>query len=125
MTPDKLSLDIENSEKIKSKIENFKSLLQDIESLSDKKRQLWIEIYTNAVNDRNAAYAMFATLVQICSNKSPEHAIHGRSISSYLERMSKATDQLLKLADLIAQAKSTDEPAISQEDIYAQLKGQH
>lgn len=106
---------------INSKMKDFSSLLSGIESLDDKKKALWKEIYENAITDRQNAYVMFATLVKICQAKSPEHAIHGKTIASFIERMSRANDQLLKLADLISQVKQIEEVS-SIDDIYNQLQ---
>jgi len=94
---------------VEERIKDFSGLLKQIESLSDKKRQLWTEIYENAISDRQNSYAMFARLVKIVQEKSSEHAVHGKTISSYIERMSKANDQLIKLAELIAKAEKKDD----------------
>lgn len=105
----------------KVKLDNFTNLLKSIKTLDEKKQALWMEIYENAITDRQLAYANYSALVGICENKSNEHAVHGRTIATYLERMSKSNDQLLKLADLIAQATEKDNE-INTDDIYAQLK---
>lgn len=108
---------------IEANIKSFESLLQDIQNLDDKKRRLWLEIYSNALFDRQNAYANYITIVGICADKSSEHAIHGRSIAAYLERMGKANDQLLKLADLVARAQEQDKPDDNNDpnDIYATI----
>jgi len=93
------------SDSYDSRVANFSGLLKDIESLDDKKRQLWKEIYENAIIDRQNAYVMFAKLVRITKDLSTEHAVHARSMTSYIERMSRANEQLIKLAELIAQAE--------------------
>lgn len=98
-----------NEKTVEERIKDFSGLLRQIESLSDKKRQLWTEIYENAISDRQNSYAMFARLVKIVQEKSSEHAVHGKTISSYIERMSKANEQLIKLAELIAKAEKKDE----------------
>lgn len=94
---------------VEERIKDFSSLLGQIESLSDKKRKLWTEIYENAISDRQNSYAMFVRLVKIVQDKSSEHAVHGKTISSYIERMSKANEQLIKLAELIAKAERKDD----------------
>lgn len=94
---------------VEDRIRDFSSLLNEIESLNDKKRKLWTEIYENAISDRQNSYAMFARLVRIVQDKSSEHAVHGKTIATYIERMSKANDQLIKLAELIAKAEKKDE----------------
>lgn len=93
---------------VEERIKDFSGLLSQIESLSDKKRKLWTEIYENAISDRQNSYAMFIRLVKIVQDKSSEHAVHGKTISAYIERMSKANEQLIKLAELIAKAERKD-----------------
>lgn len=107
---------------IQDKIKDFSSLLSQIESINDKKKQLWKEIYENAICDRQNAYIMFVKLVMIVQDKSSEHAIHGRALSSYIERMSKANDQLIKLAELVAKAEYVSE-SIDPEDLFDKIKG--
>jgi len=105
---------------VDERLRDFGELLKNIESLDDKKRQLWKEIYENAISDRQNAYVMFARLVKIVENKSTEHAVHGKTISTYIERMSKANDQLIKLAELIAKAeRGTDE--IDSEEMFRKI----
>jgi hypothetical protein len=105
---------------VEEKIRDFGSLLSQIESLSDKKKQLWREIYENAISDRQNSYVMFAKLVKIAHDKSTEHAVHGKTIATYIERMSRANDQLIKLAELIAKADETNE-SIDPEDMYDRI----
>ena len=94
---------------VEERIKDFSGLLNQIESLNDKKRKLWMEIYENAISDRQNSYAMFVRLVKIVQDKSSEHAVHGKTIATYIERMSKANDQLIKLAELIAKAERKDD----------------
>ena len=105
---------------IKDRIKDFNGLLSQIESINDKKRQLWKEIYENAITDRQNAYIMFTKLVLIVQDKSTEHAVHGRTISSYIERMSKANDQLIRLAELVAKAESVSEK-IDPDDMFDKI----
>lgn len=108
-------------ENITEKIKDFSDLLDKIESLTDKKKQLWKEIYTNAIVDRQHAYVIFMKLVNITQEHSTEHAVHGKTMSGYIERMSKANDQLIKLAELIAKAeRGTD--AIDPEEMYSRIR---
>jgi hypothetical protein len=112
---------IEMSEhSVENKIRDFSELLKTIETLDDKKRRLWGEIYENAITDRQNAYAMFIQLARIVHEKSTEHAVHGKTIATYIERMSRANDQIIKLADLIARAQS-DSESIDTEDMFNQI----
>ena len=84
------------------KIENFNEMLLSIKDLDDKRRILWQEIYNNATTDRENASILFTdTLMQVRGNAA-NHNILGPVIVKYIERMSKANDQILKLAELIA-----------------------
>jgi hypothetical protein len=107
---------------LEEKVRDFSELLDQIEGLSDKKKKLWKEIYENAVYDRQNAYTLFVKLVKIVEDKSTEHAVHGRSLSSYIEKMSKANDQLIRLAELVGKAeKSSDE--IDPEEMFKKING--
>jgi hypothetical protein len=108
---------------VEDRMRNFGELLDKIESADDKQKKLWREIYENAITDRHNAFMMFKQLAGIVAGKSSEHAIHGRSLASYLERMNKANDQLIKLAELVARAESSD-GSIDPEKVYQQL-GKH
>lgn len=114
---------VESTERsVEEKIRDFGELLKSIESLDDKKRQLWKEIYENAIADRQNSYVMFTKLVRIVQDKSTEHAVHGKTIATFLERMARANDQLIKLAELIAKAQSKDD-TINSDDMFDKIRG--
>lgn len=104
----------------------FGELLNSLDKSLDKKKQLWKQIYENAVMDRKNAYLVFADLYVAVHSRPAEHAIHGPTLSKYMERMSKATDQLLKLAELVANAEQNApqeiEDRMSDEDIYSKIQ---
>lgn len=112
---------MEFEKSVKDKIKDFSNLLEEIESLNDKKRRLWTEIYENAITDRHHSYSMFVKLVMIVQDKSSEHAVHGKTMATYLERMSKSNDQLIKLAELIAKA-DTQVDDMSPDEIFDKIK---
>lgn len=105
---------------VEEKIKDFSKLLEDIETLSDKKRRLWREIYENAISDRQNAYIMFGKLAKIMESKSTEHAVHGRTAATYIEKMQKSNEQLVKLAELIARAENKSE-SIDPEDMFKRI----
>lgn len=107
---------------IEEKVRDFSTLLDQIEGLSDKKKKLWKEIYENAIYDRQNAYMLFSRLVKIVEDKSTEHAVHGKSLSSYIEKMSKSNEQLIRLAELVAKAEKPNSE-IDSEEIFKQLRG--
>lgn len=121
LTQDEVNYEIEKyASDLEVKIKSFSELLDELEDISEKKKKLWKEIYENAVYDRQNAYTLFVKLVKIVEDKSTEHAVHGRSLSSYIEKMSKANDQLIRLAELVAKAeKSNDE--IDPEEMFKKI----
>ncbi len=107
---------------VEERVRDFSELLKGIKSLDEKKQQLWKEIYENAIIDRQNSYAMFTKLVRISKDQSTEHAIHGKSIATYISGMSKANDQLIKLAELIAKAQENDDN-INPDEMFDKIQG--
>lgn len=106
-------------QKILAQVDNFSDLLEGLSSIEDKTKHLWRQIYENAVQDRKNAYIMWIDLYGYVHANPTEHAIHGQNLSRYMERMSKANDQILKLADLVSRATEQDmENMMNEEDIY-------
>ena len=100
------------------KIKQFSDILDTLTSTEDKKKLLWKEIYENAVNDRENAGILFTdTLMQVKGN-SANHNILGPVIVKYIERMSRANDQILKLAELIANEETKE---MSMDAIYDKI----
>lgn len=113
---------LESDSSIEEKIKDFSELLSQINDVSDKKKKLWREIYQNAITDRQNAYVLFNTLVQIVDDNSTEHAIHGKSLSTYIERMSKANDQIIRLAELVDKSESKQDN-IDTEEMFKKISG--
>jgi len=107
---------------IEQKIRDFSELLDQLDTLSDKKKRLWKEIYENALSDRNNAHELFLELTEIVQGKSTEHAVHGKALASYLERMSKANDQIIRLAELVAKSETATQESIDPEEIFRKLE---
>jgi hypothetical protein len=101
----------------------FSELLSQISDVSDKKKKLWKEIYQNAITDRQNAYVLFNTLTQIVEDKSTEHAIHGKTLATYIERMSKANDQIIRLAELVAKSETKQNEDIDPEEMFKKIGG--
>ena len=106
---------------VDQRLKDFGSLLNEIENLTEKKKQLWKEIYENAIRDRQHAYITLAQLIKISRDKSTELATHGRTIASMLERMSKSNDQLIRLAELIAKAESP-KGDLTSDDVFDRIR---
>lgn len=102
---------------------DFNELLGTLASTEDKQKALWRQIYENATTDRLNAYLVWSDLYGAVQNQPAEHAIHGQNLSRYMERMSKANDQLIKLAELVGNAKKKDSVEVTEEDIYRDMEG--
>lgn len=105
------------------KSEEFHKLLEKITYASKETKKIWREIYDNALEDRSSAYLLFSDLYRAVANSAEGHAIHGKQIAQYLERMNRCNDQLLKLAELVEAAQHQDEE-IDQESLYKELENQ-
>lgn len=110
---------------VEQKVKNFDALLNDIDNLDGKKRELWRNIYLQAQSDRMNAFTLFEQLYTVVTDednsmKSTEMAVHGKVLTSLLERMSRATDQMLKLADLVA-SEEEKRQRVSPDDVYTMI----
>lgn len=112
----------EEEEKGKAQVANFSDLLNTLSSVEEKTKSLWLQIYENSVQDRKNAYLMWHGLYIHVKSNPAEHAIHGQNLSRYIERMSKANDQMLKLAELVAEASETEvDEMVTDEDVYENI----
>ena len=117
-TIDDLMKKFSNSDK---KVKEFSDLLDALENTKDKKKMLWREIYENAVVDRQNAYMLFTDAYTTMQGGSAEHVTIGATMAKYLERMNKANDQILKLAELIAKEEQQANQ-INPDDLFAQIQ---
>ena len=106
---------INESEK---KIKQFSDILDSLTSTEDKKKMLWKEIYENAINDRENAGILFTDVLMQVKGNAANHNILGPIVAKYIERMSRANDQILKLAELIAHEESKE---MSMDAIYDKI----
>lgn len=109
-------------ERTEEQLKGFNELLETLASTEDKQKSLWRQIYENAVTDRMNAYIVWCDLYKEVNGKPSEHAIHGQNLSRYMERMSKSNDQLLKLVELVGQAKKKDTTELTEDAIYQQME---
>ena len=119
---DKLLNAVEKNEKKEDQIKNFADILDNIDSLEDKKKMLWKEIYENSINDREKAKMLFNDAYMSMQGGVNEHMNIGTIMSKYLERMCRSNDQILKLAELIAKEEEKSE-TISDDDIFGKING--
>lgn len=105
---------------IEKKIKQFSDILNELSTTEDKKKLLWKEIYENAINDRENAGILFTDALMQVKGNSANHNILGPVVAKYIERMSRANDQILKLAELIANEESKD---LDMDSIYDKIGG--
>lgn len=117
---DKLLSKLEVNEKKENQLKNFADILDSIETLENKKKMLWKEIYENAISDREKAKLLFNDAYISMQGGVNEHMNIGAVMSKYMERMSKSNDQILKLAELIAKEEEKSE-AVSEDDIFSKI----
>ena len=104
-------------------MDNFTSLLDSLSTTEAKKKSLWKQIYQNALIDRRNAYILFGDLWNIVAGDANNHSLHGMNMAKYLERMSKANDQLIKLAELVdKQVQEEEETNFSDENMYDRIR---
>lgn len=111
---------IDKLNEIDKKIKQFSDILNELSTTEDKKKLLWKEIYENAINDRENAGILFTDALMQVKGNSANHNILGPVVAKYIERMSRANDQILKLAELIAQEESKE---IDMDSIYDKIGG--
>ena len=116
----KLEGAIDQSQKLKKKLEAFSDILDDLASTEDKKKLLWKEVYENALIDRENAGMLFTDAWSRMGTGSTEHVTLGSTLTKYLERMSKSNEQILRLVELISKAEER-ENRVEPEDIFGTI----
>lgn len=111
------------SDNVKEELQKFADLIKKIETAiaSPEIKHLWLMVYENAVYDRQLAYDGYLKLSNIMQTNSTEWAVHGRSLTGFIERMNKANDQLLRLSKQITEAETIDDDD-SLDDLYGKIK---
>lgn len=122
MSLEKVSDALQDFDKLKKRVKDFSEVLQKIEHADAKKKILWKEIYENAITDRQNAHVLFVEAYTTMSQGTTEHATLGSTLTKYLERMNKANDQLLKLAEIMAKSED-DFNKINADDLFDQIQG--
>jgi hypothetical protein len=100
------------------KIQSFKTLLDGIENLDDKKRILWKEIYENALQDRESASVLFTDVWMQIRGNAANHNLLGPVAAKYIERMSRANDQIIKLSEIIT---AEENKSINTDDVFSMI----
>ena len=119
---EKISKNIDTNDQKENQIKNFADILDSIETLENKKKMLWKDIYENSLEDREKAKMLFNDAYISMQGGVNEHMNIGGVMSKYLERMCRSNDQILKLAELIAKEEEKSE-TISEDDIFSKING--
>ena len=121
MSVEKVSSTLQEFDDVKKRVDDFAKVLEKIEHADSKKRILWKEIYENAVLDRQNAHILFVEAYTTMSQGTTEHATLGSTLSKYLERMNKANDQMIKLAEIISKSEN-EHNAINSDDLFSRIQ---
>lgn len=108
-------------ENLEEGLKNFSDLLDTLDSLPQQKKSLWREVYYNAVTDRRAAYVLYNDLLTSIIGYPAQHAIHGPIMAKYIERVSRSNDQIIRLAELVAEAQALENSNIDTNDIFDKI----
>ncbi|HBQ60431.1 MAG TPA: hypothetical protein DD671_12625 [Balneolaceae bacterium] len=111
-----------NYEDVQKKVKDFDELINSIENIESKKKQLWKEIYENAFIDRMNAYMLFTDCFTGLSGSTADHVQVGGQLAKYIERMNKANDQLIKLAEMISKEEERAN-SVSSDDLFKEIGG--
>jgi len=117
MDPERIKRIMDEASKYASE---FEKLLEKIDYASPETKKLWHEIYNAANEERAHAIMLFADVCTHILGSDAGHTLYGKLAATYLERMSKANDQLLKLAELV-EASSAVENDIDAEALYEEI----
>ena len=107
---------------LQKKVDRFADILDSINSLEDKKKHLWKEIYENSLVDRENASMLFTSIHGDIIG-AHNHQMLGQIATKYLERMCKSNEQILRLAELISKAEEK-EAKINPDDVFASISGE-
>lgn len=112
---------------INQKIKEFDDLLASLSAKHKKKIFLWRECFINAQEDRRNSFIMFNDLyLGIHGGGNDQHILASNSLKIYVERMSKANDQLIKLSEMVDAAISSDYEEMNademdEDDMYEEI----
>lgn len=83
-------------------VPEFDDLLLVATDIEPKLKALWTQVYRNAVEDRERAGVFLLDLQRTLTGADADkHSLHGPQAVRYLERIGRANEQLLKLAEQV------------------------
>ena len=118
---DTVSLEAEARKQL-ARTYDFEDVVNSAKGLDEKKRLLWKQIYKNAVDDRASAGILFTNAFSSMGQTSTDHMAMGTTLVKYLEKMSKANQQLLDLSSIISRDDEQNSQ-VDPDDIFRQIEG--
>lgn len=109
---------LESLDEKDKKVQSFKQIIDSIETVDEKKRILWKEIYENALQDRESASVLFTDVWMQIRGNSANHNLLGPVAAKYIERMSRANDQIIKLAEMLT---AEENKSIDTDDVFSMI----
>lgn len=123
MTNNHIEKVLNDAKALEKKLDDFGDLLESIQNMSEKRKFLWKEIFHNAMQDRSASLMMFELAFKTMDSSSAvDHVNISPVLTRYLDKMSKANDQLIKLAELIKPLQD-ESSVITTDDIFSKISG--
>jgi len=116
----KFSSKVDNLQKTEEKLKKFGNLLDKIEGTDNNIKALWLEIYENAVADRERASMLYTDIFIDVRGTPEKHGLYGVQLTKYLERMCKSNDQLIRLAEMIERV-DRQETSVNADDIFSKI----
>ena len=118
---DTVSLETEARKQL-TRAYDFEEVVNSAKGLDEKKRLLWKQIYKNAVDDRASAGILFTNAFSSMGQAATDHIAMGTTLVKYLEKMSKANQQLLELSSIISRDDEQNSQ-VDPDDIFRQIEG--
>lgn len=104
-----------------TRINEFRNILDSIAMLDEDRKFLMNHVYENALQDRKNAYSFLFELSKKAYLDPDILCLHGPTIAKFIERMSRANDQIIKLAEMIQEQRDKNE-TVSVDDVYEQIQ---
>jgi len=102
---------------------------KDKDKLNLTIENLYDQVYKNAIDDRVKATELYDDLAQAIMGVPENHATQGIIIAKYLERISRSTDQLIKVLEIKQSAaiaasknKATELSDEEREELFSEIQ---
>jgi len=116
----KFSSKVDSLQKTEEKLKKFGNLLDKIGGVDNNIKALWLEIYENAVADRERASMLYTDIFMDVRGTPEKHGLYGVQLTKYLERMCKSNDQLIRLAEMVERVDREETP-VNADDIFSKI----